>query len=176
MPVQSILLLGDPRLHEASTPVRADEIDALGVVVRDLHDTMLDFQRRHGWGRAIAAPQIGVARRIVAMNAGEPRTFFNPVYEPSSDETEVYWEDCMSFPDLMVQIRASTAGILRYRDADWRERSLRLTGDFALLLQHELDHLDGVLATERALGPRAFVLRATQPPKDLALRGELVEL
>jgi len=174
MAVVPILLLGDVRLNEPSEAVTKDELSAIGPVVTDMHDTMADFQRRHGWGRAIAAPQIGVHKRIVCMNAGEPRTLLNPVLEPrgtGSEDFEEYWEDCMSFPDLMVRVRGARAFTLRYRDTDWTERTVELEGDFAHLIEHEVDHLDGTLAVQRAIAPGALALRTTQPAKDLTMRG-----
>ena len=177
MAVVSILLLGDPRLKQVSAEVARDEVASVEGVVRDMHDTMADFQRRHGWGRAIAAPQIGVHKRIVCMNAGEPRTLFNPVLEPLGGTVnlagsyEEYWEDCMSFPDLMARVRGATSFLLRYRDADWTERRVELTGDFAHLIEHEVDHLNGTLAVDRVITPGALALRDTQPNKDLTMRG-----
>ena len=176
MSTRSILQLGEPRLHRVSEPVAPADVAALADVVRDLHDTMRAFQQRHGWGRAIAAPQIGVHRRIVAMCVDEPVTFFNPVLDEQDAEAVEYWEDCMSFPDLLVRVRMPRACRLTWRDAQWRERRAWLTGDYAALLLHEVDHLDGVLATQRAVEDRALALRATQPPKDLSWRGEFRSL
>ena len=176
MPVRPILQLGDPRLYVASIEVTQDELPALASDVRDLHDTMRDFQERNGWGRAIAAPQIGVARRIVAMRVGEPRTFYNPVLVPVSEAQREYWEDCMSFPELLVRVRMPSEVQMSYRDENWRERSVLLRGDYAALLLHEVDHLDGVLATQRAMDDCSLALRVTQPPKDLAWTGEFREL
>ena len=175
MAVRPILLLGDPRLYEPSSPVSLAETQGLEGVIEDLHDTMLEFQAQHGWGRAIAAPQIGVHKRIVAMNAGERRVFLNPVFEPEDGEPEAYWEDCMSFPDLLVRLEAATRGILVYRDQDWVERRVHLTDDFARLMQHELDHLDGILAVDRALDLRSIALRSTHSERDLEPRGSFGE-
>lgn len=171
MAVRDILLLGDERLYERSTPVERAELPSLRAAIDDLHDTMLAFQRRHGWGRAIAAPQIGVPRRIVAMNAGERLTFVNPVLDAHATETLEFWEDCMSFPELLVRLRNPASCRLVYRDLDWIEREVRLTGDFAELLQHEVDHLDGVLSVQRAVDARSIVLRRAMPPRDPTLRG-----
>lgn len=172
MPARPILQLGMPSLFEPSSPVKAGELPALTAAVRDLHETMDLFQAAHGWGRAIAAPQIGIARRIVAMRVDSPRTLFNPVLDRFDPELREYWEDCMSFPDLLVRVRMPASCRLTYRDESWRLRRAQLTGDYAALLQHEVDHLDGVLATQRATGGQSLALRSTQPPKDLAWRGE----
>lgn len=171
MAITTILQLGDPRLYQPSTEVAAHEVASLAGAIADLHDTMAAFQDRHGWGRAIAAPQIGVHRRIVAMNDGTRRTLINPALADRSEVHEDYWEDCMSFPDLLARIRGTVACTLTYRDESWAEHTVRLEGDYAHLIEHEVDHLDGVLAVQRVIGDRGLALRATQLPKDLELRG-----
>ena len=173
MPARPILQLGTPELHEPSAPVAAGDVAHLAEDVRDLHDTMSAFQDEHGWGRAIAAPQIGVRRRIVAMRVDVPVTFYNPVLDEHDEETVDYWEDCMSFPGLLVRVRMPRACRVTWRDESWTRRRAWLTGDYAALLQHEVDHLDGVLATQRAIDDRSLALRSARPPKDLAWHGEL---
>lgn len=171
MVVQTILLLGDPRLYQSSEPVAKHELEELLPVIADLHDTMQDFQQRHGWGRAIAAPQIGVHKRIVCMHVDEPLTFINPVLDQHSDECQEFWEDCMSFPELLVRLSNPSECRLTYRDTDWQQRRVQLSGDYAELLQHEVDHLDGTLAVQRALDDRSIVLRRALPEKSAKLRG-----
>ena len=171
MTVRPILLLGDPGLYEVSKTVDRTELSELRPVVDDLLDTMRDFQARHGWGRAIAAPQIGVHKRLICMLVDRPIALFNPILENQSEETCEFWEDCMSFPELLVRLRNPARFTLRYRDLDWRERRVLLEGDMAELIQHEVDHLDGVLSIQRALDDRAIVLRRAVPEKDIALRG-----
>ena len=172
MPVREILLLGDPRLYEPSVAVDRSEVESLAAVCEDLHDTMLEFQRQHGWGRAIAAPQIGVQKRIVCMNVGRPLTLINPVLDQHSEETREFWEDCMSFPELLVRLKNPVSCRLTYREPSWSLRSVALSGDMSELLQHEVDHLDGVLAVQRGVDDRAVVLRRAMPEKTLALDGE----
>jgi peptide deformylase len=172
MPARPILLLGDPALYRESTPVAPDEVESLKPVIRDLFDTMAAFQAEHGWGRAIAAPQIGVHRRIVCMNAGEEIAMINPVLDRHSEERMTFWEDCMSFPELLVQLSNPRSCRLRYRDEEWREHEVMLSGDFAELLQHEVDHLDGVLSVQRAIDDKSIVLRRAMPEKGLKLDGE----
>ena len=177
MTARAILLLGDPRLYEKSTPVEEHELSDLGPVIDDLHDTMLAFQAEHGWGRAIAAPQIGVARRIVAMNDGVTRrTFINPVLDEHSEDMMEHWEDCMSFPELLVRLRNPRRCRLRYRDPAWNERTAELTDDYAELLQHEVDHLDGILSIQRAIDGQSIALRRARGPKNTGLRGTYLEV
>ena len=161
MAVREIFLLGNPKLHEVSLEVEKEELGSLGGIVQDLHDTMMDFRGRHGFGRAIAAPQIGVMKRIVYMNTGEPVPIINPVLTPMGEETEEVWDDCMSFPELLVRIERYRACRLEYLDMDWRERVMELEGDLSELLQHEYDHLDGILAVERAIDCRSFAQRGS---------------
>ncbi len=159
MAVRDVLLLGDPRLYEVCEPVRRDEVAGLGPAIRDLHDTLLDFRSRYGAGRAIAAPQIGVMKRIVYMHVGEPAVFFNPVIDQLSRETITLWDDCMCFPDLVVRVRRHRRCRVSYWDRAWQEQTMALEDGLSELLQHECDHLDGVLAVSRAIDGRSFALR-----------------
>ncbi|HER43352.1 MAG TPA: peptide deformylase, partial [Candidatus Eisenbacteria bacterium] len=117
MAVKEILLLGNPLLNEPSAEALPGERDSIPAIVSDLHDTMMDFRRRHGLGRAIAAPQIGVMKRIIYMNTGEPHVFVNPVLTDMSGEEMEVWDDCMSFPDLMVRVLRVVDIRVEYMDA-----------------------------------------------------------
>ncbi|MCA8956711.1 MAG: peptide deformylase [Planctomycetes bacterium] len=176
MPIREILLLGDPRLTQVSRPVAVDEREQIAGLVTDLFDTMRRFREVHGWGRAIAAPQIGVPLRVACMTLDRPYTLINPILSEPSDERVEMWEDCMSFPELLVRISNPRSCRLTYRDPDWRERRAALEGDHAELVQHEVDHLDGVLAVARAIDGESFALRRAMPPRDLTLRGAFHEL
>jgi len=165
MPVRSIMLLGDPGLYYVSAPVERQELEAMRAVVGDLHDTLVDFRRRHGVGRAIAAPQIGVWKRLIYMHTGESVAFLNPSLSRESTEMMEVWDDCMSFPDLLVKVLRHHHCRIEYRDLDWKERSLDLEGDLSELLQHECDHLEGILAVMRAIDGRSFALRQATEAK-----------
>jgi peptide deformylase len=158
MTVREVLLLGNPKLYEVSEPVSADEIRSLHHVVRDLHDTLMDFRALFGKGRAIAAPQIGVMKRLVYMHINEPIVFVNPALNEKSREMILVWDDCMCFPDLLVKVERHRACSIQYRDMDWQECEMKLEDDLSELLQHEYDHLDGILATSRAIDGHAFAL------------------
>ncbi|GIV60656.1 MAG: peptide deformylase [Rhodothermaceae bacterium] len=159
MAVREILRLGNPRLYEPCAPVTSGEREALRAVVADLHDTLMDFRARHGAGRAIAAPQIGVMKRLVYMHIDAPVVFVNPVLDRLSDETFELWDDCMSFPELLVRVRRHRRCRVTFLDLEGREHAWDLEDDLAELLQHECDHLDGVLAVARAVDAQAFALR-----------------
>jgi peptide deformylase len=154
--VRKILLLGNPTLYEVSAEVARGEMDRMEAVVRDLHDTMIDFRARHGFGKAIAAPQIGVMKRLVHMDVDGPVTFVNPTLSDCSDETFELWDNCMSFPDILVRVRRHRRCRITFRDLQWNERQIDLEDDLSELLQHECDHLDGVLAVMRAIDGRSF--------------------
>ncbi len=158
--VREILLLGDPRLYQPSEAVRIEEIPSLRGVVEDLHDTLMDFRQRHGVGRAIAAPQIGVFKRLIYMNTGSPVVLINPVLRPIGSETMELWDDCMSFPDLLVRVRRWRRCTVDYLDMDGEKRQLTPEGDLSELLQHEYDHLDGILATMRAIDSQSLCLKS----------------
>ena len=160
MAVREVLQLGDPLLYRVCDPVEPHEVEDLRPVIQDMHDTLMDFRARYGAGRAIAAPQIGVLKRLVYMHVGEPVVFFNPVLDELSPETMRLWDDCMSFPDLLVRLERHVRARIRYRDLEWSEREMRLEGPLSELLQHECDHLDGVLAVSRALDGASFALRS----------------
>ena len=160
MAVREILRLGNPALYEASGLVAANESATLKGVVQDLHDTMMSFREEYKAGRAIAAPQIGVQKRLIYMNITEPVVFINPIITPQSEEMMEVWDDCMCFPDLLVRVLRHRRCRITYRDLDWTERELNLEDSLSELLQHEVDHLDGILAVSRAIDAQSFALRS----------------
>jgi peptide deformylase len=151
--LQQILPLGNPHLRVKAEPVR------------DLHDLQLQsdkellqevleaFRQEHDFGRAIAAPQIGVLRRMIALNLNDRRfVMFNPRIIWHSEETFNMWDDCMCFPSLLVRVRRHKSIQVSYRDESWNEHVWSdLDQPTSELLQHEIDHLDGVLAIDHAV-------------------------
>ncbi|UCF72478.1 MAG: peptide deformylase [Deltaproteobacteria bacterium] len=160
MTVKQILLLGNPKLYETSISVDKDELDSLQNLVQDLHDTLMDFRSKHGVGRAVAAPQIDVKKRLIYMHIDRPVVFINPRIDQKGSEMVQLWDDCMSFPDLLVKVQRHKTCRIHYRDIDWREQAMILEGNLSELLQHECDHLDGVLAVSRAVDKYSFALRS----------------
>lgn len=160
MAIRDILLLGNPLLNQPAEPVRESELSAARAVGCDLHDTMMDFRAKHGWGRAIAAPQVGVLKRIVYLHVDRPWLVINPVVTDISREIMELWDDCMSFPDLLVRVKRNLRFTLTYRDEQWAEQTLRIEDQLSELLQHEIDHLDGVLAVSKAIDGISFALRS----------------
>lgn len=156
MAVKGILLLGDERLYEMSGEVMEEELVEVRKVVNDLHDTLMDYRRKYGAGRAIAAPQIGFFKRVLYMNKGEAVTFINPSLEFLGDEKIELWDDCMSFPELLVRVKRHKECRIYYKDLDWKDCMMELKDDLSELLQHEYDHLDGILAVQRAIDNKSF--------------------
>jgi peptide deformylase len=143
MPARRILQLGDPMLREVSCAVTGD----VRLVLRDLRATLHEFRRTHGFGRGISAVQIGeLVRAIYIEFEGVPYSLINPVYEFMSEEKFRLWDDCFSFPHLEVLVERSVSVRVRH-DGGLIETS----GAFSELLQHEMDHLDGILAVDRAI-------------------------
>jgi len=159
MAVREILLLGNPKLYEVSEPVTEDDLKDLLPVVADLHDTLLEFRKKYGAGRAIAACQIGFGKRLIYMLIDSPVVFINPVLENRSKEMIEVWDDCMCFPDLLVKVVRHKSCTIRFRDLSFKEHTMMLEDDLSELLQHEYDHLDGILAVSRAVDGQSFALR-----------------
>ncbi|MDF2532910.1 MAG: N-formylmethionyl-tRNA deformylase [Clostridia bacterium] len=160
MAVQEILQLGNQKLYEVSEEVTFEELNDMKQVVQDLHDTMMDFRKTYGVGRAIAAPQIGVRKRVLYMNIDKPVAFINPELVDKSEEMMELWDDCMCFPNLLVWVKRHKSLTIKYRDLNWEQQEMKLSGDLAELLQHEYDHLDGILAVMRAVDGKSFAFRS----------------
>ena len=151
-----VLPLGDPRLYQKCEPVMPGEVASLKPVTTDLLDIILEFRARYHAGRAIAAPQIGVMKRIICMNIDRPVVIFNPVLSDLSEEMMELWDDCMCFPNLLVRLKRHRRITMTFRDENWKEQRWELNDDLSELLQHEYDHLEGILATQRAIDDRSF--------------------
>lgn len=162
MAVRDILLLGNPVLTSPCQQVELGELPDMRPVADDLHDTLLAFRARHGVGRGIAAPQIGVQKRLVVLDLAIGRIdLVNPRITERSAETFAIWDDCMSFPDLLVRVLRHRRCTIEYMDLAGASHQWRVDDEnIAELLQHELDHLDGVLAVARAIDGHSFALRS----------------
>ena len=154
-----ILLLVDPRLYEIAEEVKREELEGLRPAFEDLFDCIRGVRRDYGFGRAIAAPQIGLQKRVICILTDKPYVILNPTLEFIGQEQMELMDDCMSFPNLLVRVRRRRHCILRYRDENWNLQEMRMDDDMAELIQHEYDHLDGILATMRAVDDKAFIMR-----------------
>lgn len=153
---EDILLLGNPQLHEKSDAVKVEDLPYIKTVVNDLHEVMMDFRSKYGFGKAIAAPQIGVKKRLIYMFVDKPVVIINPEYKYLSEEMFELWDNCMSFPTLMVKLKRHKSIVLKYKDLEWNDQLLEVSDAIAELIQHEYDHLDGLLATQRAIDDQSF--------------------
>ncbi len=160
MAVREILLLGNPKLYEVCAAVNQEEIESIKTEVNDLHDTLMDFRKRYNAGRAIAAPQIGFMKRVVYMNIDKPVVLINPVLDILSAEMFELWDDCMSFPELLVKVKRHKRCHVTFRDLEWNFQSMDLQDDLSELIQHEVDHLNGILSVSRAIDGKSFTLRS----------------
>lgn len=158
MPARRILQLGDPMLRAISEPVPAPGDAA--AIFEDLRDTLHEFQRTHGFGRGISAVQIGEPKRLIYIEIeGCAYRLRNPRFDYLSQEKFALWDDCFSFPNLLVRLERSQRVAVRYEDESGAGQMIETSGAFSELLQHEIDHLDGILAVDRALDRNSFCTR-----------------
>jgi peptide deformylase len=151
MPIRPVLRMGDPLLLQKAAPVERFDTPELHVLVQDMEDTM-----RHMDGAGIAAPQIGVSLRVVIFGVGKnPRypdaeqvpytVLINPSITPIGSEMEDGWEGCLSVPGMRGVVprysRLHYAGFDQYGKPIDR----MVSGFHARVVQHECDHLDGIL-------------------------------
>ncbi|NND34829.1 MAG: peptide deformylase [Saprospiraceae bacterium] len=154
--IEDILLLGDPLLYKTSLPVAQREVASLEPTINKLGNLVLLFREKYGRGRAIAAPQIGVLKRLIVLNIHEPVAIINPHLSFPDPEQFDLWDDCMSFPNLLVRIKRYRRCVLTFYDRQWAAHTWHLEGSMSELIQHEFDHLEGILATQRAIDNQSF--------------------
>lgn len=141
-------------------PVASPKSPAVRVVADDLRDTLRDWQERSGTVRGIAAPQVGAPIRLVLIiEDAKRRVLVNPEILDVGDEDFLVWDDCLSSPDLMVRVQRAYQVRVKYQDLKGQSHTIEAEGPLAGLLQHEIDHLDGVLPVDRACGLDPFCLR-----------------
>jgi peptide deformylase len=174
MSVRPVLLLGNPLLRSVCVRVRQYNTPELRALVRDMADTLHDFRRRNGFGRGIAASQIGDRRRVVFIDIDGPLAMVNPEIVRSSRQMMTLWDDCFSFPDLAVKLKRHLSVEVRYRDPEGKEHLLKARGALSELLQHEIDHVNGTLALDRAVDSRHIVYKSElEKLKLVAVRKEM---
>jgi peptide deformylase len=158
---------GDPALR-----MKAREIEAVDDDVRRLAQRMTDLMHE-AQGVGLAATQVGVLRRLfVFSDEGEDRVLVNPVITRSSEETELDDEGCLSLREVLVPVERATAVTIEGLDADGEKLKLELELPSARVVQHELDHLDGVLILDRTDDEsRREALAKLRPQPVLGARG-----
>ena len=156
--IREILKLGNPELYEISEEVTEEEYPLVKGWVEDLHDTLMDYRKTYGAGRAIAAPQIGIKKRLIYMYTDKAYVIVNPVIAFMDEEMNEVTDDCMSFPGLLVKVMRHNKARIGYTDENGDTQVMDVEGDLSELLQHEYDHLHGILATMRAKDSKSFIM------------------
>ena len=163
MPIRPVLQLGDPLLREVSLAVADPAAREIRDLVQDLADTLAHWRATTGYGRAIAAPQIGVLQRVVFLKLpdAEPWPFINPEIMERSQEKIIVWDACLSFLSIFMQVERHRQIRLRYQNLQGETLELDAGEDRNLseLLQHEIDHLDGILAIDRVVEVKTICTR-----------------
>ncbi|MFD2522687.1 peptide deformylase [Emticicia soli] len=159
--LKDLLLLGDPRLYEICEPVKPEELPQVKEWVKDLHNVMEEIRAKYQFGRGIAAPQLGIMKRLIYVNIDKPVVIINPEFENMSEEMFELWDDCMSFPNLLVRVNRHKSLTMKYLDENWQLQKWQADDAVSELLQHEYDHLNGVLCTMRAIDAQSYRWRPT---------------
>ena len=168
MTIRPIVKLPDPVLKQMSQPVERVD-DELRALVGDMLQTMYDAP-----GIGLAAVQIGIPRRLLVIDLAkedqpkDPKAFINPEIVWSSDETSVYEEGCLSIPDVFYDVERPAEVKVKYVDEQGRQQEMHCSGLMATCIQHEIDHLNGVLFIDhlsrlkRSMVVRKFTKMARQ--------------
>jgi peptide deformylase len=163
MAIRTVLQLGDPRLREVCKRVESPSAPEIRALVEDLADTLAHWRQATGYGRGIAAPQIGSNLRVIFLRLpGEnPWPLVNPEITERSPEKIVVWDACLSFLSIFMQVERHREITVRYQDLNGDPNEIRAGEDRNLseLLQHEIDHLDGILAVDRITDIRTMCTR-----------------
>ena len=153
MAVRTVLQLGDPVLRAVARPVEEPDSAQIRGLVADLADTLAHWRAGTGYGRGIAAPQIGAGVRgiFLKLPGAEPWPLVNPEITWRSEEKIVVWDACLSFLSIFMQVERHREIVVRYQDlrGEWKEVRAGEERNLSELLQHEIDHLDGILAVDR---------------------------
>ncbi|MCF0056276.1 peptide deformylase [Dyadobacter sp. CY356] len=157
--LHDMLQLGNPLLYEVCDPVLQTELPLVKGWVADMDNVMKEIRIKYSFGRAIAAPQLGIMKRLIYMNIDKPVVFINPEITGLSKEMFELWDDCMSFPNLLVRVKRHKSLTIRYLDENWHQQEWEVSDDLSELLQHEYDHLNGILCTMRAIDNKSFKWR-----------------
>ncbi|MGH9682160.1 MAG: peptide deformylase [Candidatus Acidiferrales bacterium] len=163
MAVRSVLQLGDPKLREVASLVQNPGSPEVKSLINDLADTLAFWRNKTGYGRGIAAPQLGVSARVIFLQlpGADPWPIVNPAILARSGEKIVVWDACLSFLSIFMQVERHREIAVRYQDLCGNFCDLTANDDRNLseLLQHEIDHLDGILAVDRMTDIRTLCTR-----------------
>jgi peptide deformylase len=163
MAIRTILQLGDPGLREVAKKVGDPAAEEIRALVEDLADTLAYWRKTTGYGRGIAAPQIRANLRVIFLKlpGEEPWPLVNPEITWRSEEKIVVWDACLSFLSIFMQVERNQEITVRYQDlrAEWHEVRATEERNLSELLQHEIDHLDGILAVDRIMDMKTMCTR-----------------
>jgi len=161
--VRTVLQLGDPGLREIAARVSDPASVEIRALVQDLGDTLAHWRAATGYGRGIAAPQIGAARRVIFLQlpGADAWPLVNPEITWRSEDKIVVWDACLSFLSIFMQVERHREIVVRYQDLHGERKEVRASEerDLSELLQHEIDHLDGILAIDRVTDMRTMCTR-----------------
>jgi peptide deformylase len=163
MAIRTVLQLGDPGLREIARSVSDPGAEVIRTLVADLSETLSYWRKTTGYGRAIAAPQIGINLRVIFLQlpGADPWPFVNPEITERSTDKMVVWDACLSFLSIFMQVERHREIVVRYQDllGAWHELRAGEERNLSELLQHEIDHLDGILAVDRITDIRTMCTR-----------------
>ncbi|MFQ6123059.1 MAG: peptide deformylase [Candidatus Heimdallarchaeota archaeon] len=161
MPVLPILLLGNPLLREQTSPVETFNLKELQHTIINMEDTLIHLQKQEGLGRGLAAPQIGVLKQIIVFKTpGAPHVMINPKIREMSSEQFVVWDSCFCFKlAFFVEVKRFQKISVEYQDAKGVQKVIDAENALAELFQHEIDHLNGILAIDRMISTRRILMR-----------------
>jgi peptide deformylase len=163
MAVRTVLQLGDPGLREVAKRVENPAAPEIRALVEDLADTLAYWRKTTGYGRGIAAPQLGENLRVILLRlpGEDPWPLVNPTITERSKEKIVVWDACLSFLSIFMQVERHREINVRYQDlrGEWQEFRAGEERNLSELLQHEIDHLDGILAVDRITDIRTMCTR-----------------
>ena len=163
MAIRTVLQLGDPGLREVTKKVNDPAAQEIRVLVEYLSDTLAYWRRTTGYGRGIAAPQIGSNLRVIFLRLPGENAWplVNPEITSRSAEKIVVWDACLSFLSIFMQVERHREIKVRYQDlhAEWHEVGANEERNLSELLQHEIDHLDGILAVDRIIDMKTMCTR-----------------
>lgn len=163
MPIRPVLQLGDPLLRQKAVTVETPPTHEIHELVSDLADTLAHWRFTTGYGRGIAAPQLGVLQRVVFLKlpGAEPWPLINPEIVQRSEEKIVVWDACLSFLSIFMQVERHRQVTVRYQNLNGETLEFEAADDRSLseLLQHEIDHLDGILAIDRVVDLKTICTR-----------------
>src|SRR5260370_34931296 len=163
MAIRAVLQLGHAGLRDVAQQVNDPAAPEIRPLVEALSDTLAYWRKTKGYGRGIGGPQIGANLRVIFLRlpGGGPWPLVNPEITWRSAEKIVVWDACLSFLSIFMQVERHREITARYQDlrAEWREIRATEERNLSELLQHEIDHLDGILAVDRIIDIKTMCTR-----------------